>query len=75
MSTPFNTYQQAFIAAKPSARYCITFNSVSFDRVIHCWILSFTIYIMNSWHQLFEVTIGFSYASHVITAVASYMLW
>ena len=33
-STPFNTYQQAFIAMMPYAGYCITFNTVSFDRVI-----------------------------------------
>ena len=33
VSTPFNSYQQAFIAAKP----------VPFDRVIQCWILSLTI--------------------------------
>ena len=48
VSTPFNTYQQSFIARMPYAGYCITFNTVSFDRVIQCWILSLTIYIMNS---------------------------
>ena len=47
ISMPFNTYQQVFIAAKPSARYCITFNTVSFDRLIQCWILSLTtVYIL-----------------------------
>ena len=34
VSTPFNTYQQALIVRMPYAGYYVTFNAVSFDRVI-----------------------------------------
>ena len=44
VSTPFNTYKQAFVVAKPYARYCVTYNAVPFDRVIQCWILSLPMY-------------------------------
>jgi len=39
------------------AGYCITFNAVSFDRVIQHWILSLTIYIMNSWYEYDDIVV------------------